>query len=214
MTIEVTKFAQRHWKKESSGTKLLDWPIEDFTKYVNHIAEWDKDLESDLLRKSRQCPWIEKHAEWQFCKYLILPLQYHNINIQNIYTGQVRNSLEIQPFIRTGYVSRNESELEYLSRWVELPYGFKSELAKYLIVILYSKEQLDLEAKKTGDESITAEWGVVGLIGSIDGKIPPPPPSTILRNSMDPKYGGNGTPFNPTEYAESCKYWQEWILCK
>jgi len=208
MKIEITKFAQRHWFKDGSGTKLTDWPLDQFKDYINSI---DPIVDSGGT-KFRHVPYIKHHPEWSFCKYLMIPL--NNIN-KKIRTGQVRNTLQIGPYIRTGYIRRIDSEAPYLSRWVELPHGHWSELAEWLVVVLYSKEQLDLESEKTGNgDTINADWGVVAIIGSVDGQIPPPQPSTILRNSMDPKYGGNGSEFNLQEYENSCQYWQEWIICK
>ena len=76
-----------------------------------------------------------------FCKHIFIE---NFINLQPTFH---MISPENAKYLRTDYSARNEDELPVLNRWFELPK--KEELqpnpAKYLDIILYSREQIELE---------------------------------------------------------------------
>ncbi|KAG9399829.1 hypothetical protein AC1031_011250 [Aphanomyces cochlioides] len=84
------------------------------------------------------------------------------------------------------------------------------QVAKYLDVILYSREQLRLEAKATGksiDESVSATWGIIYVKAQdVDYELPMDP-ITIFRNALGKEEGGSGVPCDPKAYMESAAFW-------
>jgi hypothetical protein len=88
--------------------------------------------------------------------------------------------------------------LAILTRFAQLPPGFKGEKANYVVLVLYSREQLEKEFKPTDsvpefylDESV--EWGIVSM-GTV--KPFPDPIVPTMRNSLGVDEGGNGEKLN------------------
>jgi hypothetical protein len=57
-------------------------------------------------------------------------------------------TLDIYPYIRTDYAQRTPSELAILTRFAQLPPGLKAK-KHYVVLVLYSREQLEKEFKPT-----------------------------------------------------------------
>jgi hypothetical protein len=70
-----------------------------------------------------------------FCKLIAIK------NFTKAKIGSTLITLENFQYLRSGYSSRRESELPVFSRWLELP--LDKPQAKWLILVLYSKEQID-----------------------------------------------------------------------
>lgn len=208
--IGLTDFVKRQWKSDFAGTKMSSVSNQDFIETVNlyskeHVYHLSND-HAKIIHKS--------HPEWEFCKYLIFSNPYKEIR-----SGAIPLSLEHYPFIRTGYSKRTDSELSFLSRWLELPPGFKPNSAEALCIVLYSNAQLEKEhyandITKNTPFTLAADYGIVAILGLPSFEISPPPPITILRNALGKEYGGNGQPLNNQEYLDSVKYWDQYILCK
>jgi hypothetical protein len=95
--------------------------------------------------------------------------------------------------------------LAILTRFAQLPPGFKGEKTNYVVLVLYSREQLEKEFKPTDsvpefylDDSV--EWGIVSIMGTVKPFPDPIVPITIMRNSFGSDEGGNGMRVNITEY--------------
>eukprot|EP00798_Chlamydomonas_sp_ICE-L_P009917 gene9916-7786_t len=81
--------------------------------------------------------------------------------------------------------------------------------AKFLDVILYSREQLikeyaDLPAadKKCGaDDLPPVPWGIISIKGQA--------PITIMRNSLGREEGGSGVPIDRAAYEASAEFWDK-----
>jgi hypothetical protein len=101
--------------------------------------------------------------------------------------------------LRSGYESRNRSELPVLVRWFE---GIEAPIAGYLIPILYSREQLELEGSP-----IEADWGIVGCLYTDSPDEIPMAPITMMRNALGVDEGGSGVPLDPVAYRKSVEYW-------
>ena len=87
-----------------------------------------------------------------FCK-----LHVHR-NWTDTPVSAIRITPENESHLRSAYEARTDEELPVLTRWFE---GLKPDHAGYLIVILYSREQMAREG-----EELAADWGVVGLLAT------------------------------------------------
>ena len=111
--------------------------------------------------------------------------------------------------LRTGYGARTPQELPVLSRW--FPKGsVPEEPAKYLDLILYSREQLDKEAQAMGQEASkqTAPWGIISVKAQAECYETPMQPITIMRNALISE-GGSGVDIDRETYLKSVQYWKE-----
>lgn len=111
---------------------------------------------------------------------------------------------------RTTYLRHPPLQLPVLTRFFpkdllvnELP------VAKYLDLILYSREQINKEnesmGKKASDE--TAPWGIVSIKAQdVDYELPMTP-ITAMRNALGKEEGGSGIPINRKAYMEAYEYW-------
>ena len=115
--------------------------------------------------------------------------------------------------LRSKYEARNDKELPVLTRW------FPSELvgdnlptAKYLDLILYSREQINKENEsmgKAGREGETAPWGIVSIKAQdVDHELPMTP-ITAMRNALGKEHGGSGVPINREAYMEAYNFWKD-----
>ena len=84
-------------------------------------------------------------------------------------------------------------------------------VAKYLDLILYSREQINKENEvmnkpPSGEE---APWGIVSIKAQdVDGELPMTP-ITAMRNALGKEEGGSGVPIVREKYMEAWKYWKD-----
>jgi hypothetical protein len=137
--IKVTDFASRHFDRKFGGTKILDLTPDIFEKAINELMEQPfSGFWSEL--KDKQDVFVEAYEGYApFCSILIFK------NFTEAKVGVMPITLENHQYLRSGYSSRTPEELPVLSRWFELP--LSAPKANYLAVVLYSKEQLELENK-------------------------------------------------------------------
>ena len=102
--------------------------------------------------------------------------------------------------LRSGYEARNREELPVLVRWFE---GVESPRANYLVVILYSAEQLAKEGSP-----IQADWGIVGCIYTAEPEEVPMAPITMMRNALGVEEGGSGVPLDREAYQRAVQFWE------
>jgi hypothetical protein len=91
-------------------------------------------------------------------------------------------------------------------------------VAKYLDVILYSREQIRKENEATGnpnpEEQDDAPWGIISVKAQdVDYELPMNP-VTVMRNALGKEEGGSGVPLNRDEYLKSVEYWKNHALVK
>ena len=119
--------------------------------------------------------------------------------------------------LRTKYEARNEKELPVLTRFFpkELisAQNYQLPVAKYLDLILYSREQINLENaamsknKTYTPEQAQAPWGIVSIKAQdIDYEIPMTP-ITAMRNALGKEEGGSGVKLDREEYWKAFEYW-------
>jgi hypothetical protein len=198
--LVVDPFAFRQFREHAvahpgyTGT-VFDIAIDEFEEIVNRRYR-----EEDL-----------KPGYAPFCKHLF---------VENDFTDATVNVLKITPeneeFLRTTYEARNEKELPVLIRY------FPKELlaskniqfpkAKYLDLILYSRQQIRLEnaaqsETTTGDQS--SPWGIVSIKAQEFDRELPMNPITNMRNALGKEHGGSGIPLDRNAYMECVEYWKD-----
>ena len=198
--IEYDPFVTRQFSQNFSGTKVDPEVKEELLDVINDAYDY---ASTETMLDS----------EWSFCKYLVLPNEF------GVKCAVREITLDIYPYIRTDYSQRTPEELAILTRYVQLPPGFKSVEANYIVLVLYSKEQLQKEfkPKEEGQEFYfddSVEWGIVSIMGTMEPKPDPLVPITIMRNALGVEEGGNGETLNRKVYNESVEFWSKYILVK
>jgi hypothetical protein len=127
-------------------------------------------------------------------------------NFTNAKTGTLPITLENYQYLRTGYSARTESELPIMERWFELP--IPAPTAKYLVLVLYSKEQLDKE-RKEGEEEFDGDFGVVAILAQMSAEEEVMKPITMMRNALGIEEGGSGVPIDRDAYKKSVEFWSK-----
>jgi hypothetical protein len=207
--IEYDPFVTRQFSPSFSGTKVNIEVKEALLKVINSSYYI---VSNNINNKYMQNVEL-LDSDWDFCKYLVID------NLYDIKCAVREITLDIYPYIRTDYAQRTPSELAILTRFAQLPPGFKGEKANYVVLVLYSREQLEKEFKPTDsvpefylDESV--EWGIVSIMGTVKPYPDPIVPITIMRNSLGVDEGGNGEKLNRKTYEESVEFWSKHILVK
>ena len=200
--IEYDPFVTRQFSQNFSGTKVNLEIKDELLEVINDTYQYGLGDIGQLL-----------DSEWSFCKYLVLPNEF------GVKCAVRPITLDIYPYIRTDYSQRTPEELAVLTRYVQLPPGFKSADANYIVLVLYSKEQLQKEfkPKEEGQEFYfddNVEWGIVSIMGTVLPHPDPLVPITIMRNALGVEEGGNGEKLNKKVYNESVEFWSKHILVK
>jgi hypothetical protein len=127
---------------------------------------------------------LHVHRNWTSTRCLTVPITAANRHL-----------------LRSEYEARSKEELPVLVRWFE---GLEPPVAAYLIVILYSREQLAREGT-----SIDTEWGVVGCMYTAQPEEIPMAPITMMRNALGVEEGGSGVALDRTAYRRCVAFWSE-----
>jgi Protein of unknown function (DUF3228) len=202
------QFAENESSSKSYSGTVFSNSMEEFTRIVNERF-------SEGLLQDGYAP---------FCKHLFLSNDFTDAKV-NVLPITAEN----QHLLRSRYEARNEKELPVLTR------SFPRELlliasssvegtnsiqqphtAKYLDLILYSREQIEKENAAMnggGDASIhddsteKAPWGIVSIKAQDVPHELPMTPITAMRNALGKEEGGSGIPINREQYMEAYKYW-------
>jgi Protein of unknown function (DUF3228) len=192
------QFREKDTSKGFTGT-VFDVSIEAFERIVN-----ERFTESSL-----------KDGYAPFCKHLF---------VANDFTDATVNVLPItaenKGLLRTNYEARNERELPVLVRFFPKDLLDLATLpkAKYLDLILYSREQIRKENSAQGIEhhddegsaqQATAPWGIVSIKAQDTDTELPMNPITNMRNALGKEHGGSGVPLDREKYMEAVKYWKD-----
>ena len=195
--IEYDPFVSRQFSQNFSGTKVEPEAKEALLIEINKAFEFSE-LQS---------------SEWDFCKYLAIP------NTFGVKCATREITLDIYPYIRTDYVQRTPDELPVLTRFAQLPPGFKQHQAEHIVLVLYSRAQLESEFKPKDDGQEfyfddSVEWGIVSIMGTMEPRPDPLVPITIMRNALGVEEGGNGERISRASYSDSVEFWSRYILVK
>mmetsp|Transcript_31 Transcript_31/g.51 ORF Transcript_31/g.51 Transcript_31/m.51 type:complete len:215 (+) Transcript_31:51-695(+) len=190
--IVVDPFCFRQFEKGSGKTPYIEMNVDKFEEEIH--ARYD-----ESLLKDGYAP---------FCKHIFLE------NFANCTSNVLAISTENSHLLRTGYVARTEYELPVLSRWFPAECIGKQPPAKFLDIILYSREQIIKENAATG-QSFTSEkdlnslppWGIVSIKAQdVDYELPMAP-ITMMRNALGKEQGGSGVPLDAEKYRASVDFW-------
>jgi len=119
---------------------------------------------------------------------------------------------EIEPLVKTAYVARTPEELPVLNRFVPAKSVPNVQKAKYLDLILYSREQIIEENKAMGKEATdTAPWGIVSVKAQDHPYETPMQPITMMRNALGKDQGGSGVPLEADKYRQSVEFWSKHV---
>ncbi|CAM9966573.1 unnamed protein product [Choristocarpus tenellus] len=128
----------------------------------------------------------------------------------------VRITLANEHLLRSNYEARTPQELPVLMRW------FPKELvdtpeAKYLDIILYSREQIRKESEAMDKKDVSGSnspWGIISVKAQdVDTEIPMQP-ITMMRNALGKEEGGSGVPLDAQKYKESVMFWKDHATIK
>jgi len=194
-TVKLSDFSLRHFDSEFGGTKILSVQPREFEEVLNAALNCYNEEGGEIV-----VDIMDGYAP--FCKLVAVK------NFTDAKTGTLPITIENYQYLRSGYSARREGEFEVFSQWLELPMKSLVPKAKYLIVILYDKNQMNKELKsdyerKLADndidsigvdapKSFDADWGVVAILGQMQPKEEPMKPITMMRNYMDLSMGGSG----------------------
>lgn len=102
--------------------------------------------------------------------------------------------------LRSAYEARTPAELPVLVRWFQ---GVEPPVARYLVPILYTREQLAKEGAP-----IDGDWGVVGCLYTMEPEEIPMVPITMMRNALGVEEGGSGVPVDRDAYRRAVEFWE------
>lgn len=177
MQIVLTEFARpRLFPREPRRNTIQDITASAFELYLNEHAP--------LKVLDGYAPFckLHVHRNWTTTRCLTVPITESNRHL-----------------LRSAYEARNSSELPVLVRWFE---GVDPPVADYLIVILYSRDQLLREGSP-----IDADWGVVGCMYTSAPAEIPMAPITMMRNALGVDEGGSGVSLDHAAYRRSVEFW-------
>ncbi|KAL6753432.1 flagellar associated protein [Haematococcus lacustris] len=143
-----------------------------------------------------------------FCKHIFVP------NFVGAKLGALRITDANRHLLRSGYTRRRPEELPVLSRWfraadVEVPE------AKFLDIILYSREQLLKEyaamptAKGEAQELPDVPWGIISVKAQDEAHETPMQPITMMRNALGREEGGSGVALDKQAYNKAAAWWED-----
>lgn len=177
MSIVLTDFARpRLFPREPRGNTIQDCTPAQFEHHLNNVAP--------LAVLEGYAPFcrLHVHRNWTSTRCLAVPITEANRHV-----------------LRSHYEARNRDELPVLVRWFE---GLQPPVARFLIPILYSREQLAKEGT-----AIDADWGVVGCMYTMEPVETPMAPITMMRNALGVEEGGSGVPLDREAYRRSVAFW-------
>jgi hypothetical protein len=204
--------------------------------FTNSISEFE------TIINARYNPSLLVDGYAPFCKHLFLINDFTTARVSVL---PITNSN--MQCLRSRYEARTEQELPVLTRYFDrkalvLQKQKQKEeemttnavndddvdemisddaiifpVAKYLDLILYSREQIIKENIAMGGKAVvaddqeeeTAPWGIVSIKAQDVNYELPMTPITILRNALGKEQGGRGVELNREAYMESVNYWKD-----
>jgi len=185
MKAILTDFAkEQHFSPNRAGTFIPNCTPELFEKQMN------------ICQPLR---WLPGYAD--FCNLKVVR------NWTEAKAGTMPITTENVPFLKSEYKARKDGELPVLVRWFE---GLEVPRAEFLVLVLYSAEQLQKEEVEIGNDS----WGVVAILGQMHDEEEPMTPITAMRNALGVEEGGSGEPLDKAAYLLSAEFWNNHATVK
>lgn len=143
-----------------------------------------------------------------FCKHVFVP------NFVDADVGYISITDDNKHLLQSGYEARTEKELPVLCRWFSRS-SIKIPKAKYLDVIVYSREQIILESTATGTvNKQTTPWAIISIKPQDEDYETPMNPITMMRNALPKKEGGSGVELDAVKYKASVAFWSKYAIVK
>lgn len=178
MTIVLTPFARaRLFPKDGRKNAIQDATPESFERHLNEQTPFK------VLDGYAPFCKLHVHRNWTSTRCLTVPITDDNRHL-----------------LRSAYEARNKRELPVLVRWFE---GVQAPVAAYLVVILYSRDQMAKEGNP-----VDADWGVVGCLYTAEPAEIPMAPITMMRNALGVEEGGSGVALDAAAYRCSVEFWE------
>lgn len=193
LKIVIDPFCYRQFKSSGSTKFDISMDMREFEQRVN-----------DLYR-----PELLRDGYAPFCKHLFV----ENFLDTNLYYSRITE--DNKHLLQTTYEARTEYELPVLKRYFKKQ-DLKPTHAKYLDIIVYSKQQVQAENKARDsvdeNEDIPYDWAVVSVKSQDIAEEIPMDPITCMRNALGKEEGGSGIPLNRTAYMKSVEFWRDHAL--
>ncbi|MBK9494333.1 MAG: DUF3228 family protein [Xanthomonadales bacterium] len=182
MSIVLTEFARvRLFPRDGRRTAIQECSAQAFEQHLNANANAP---DAVLPGYAPFCE-LHVHRNWTSTRCSVVRIDDSN-----------------RAQLRSAYEARSKEELPVLVRWFE---GIEPPVANYLIPILYNREQLAREGT-----AISADWGVVGCLYTMQPEAIPMAPITMLRNALGVQEGGSGVAIDRAAYRQSVAFWEQW----
>ncbi|SOV10201.1 conserved protein, unknown function [Plasmodium sp. gorilla clade G2] len=192
--VDLDEFCHKQFDEKNKSCSYIPYDKEKFIIKVNELI------------KERKIKVLPGYAE--FCKHIFI----ENFTDATIETMEINN--KNRDLIKTDYISRRDNELPVLVRWL-CKKDIKDQImkAKYLDLILYSKDQIDKENKemKNKPKNISnCDYSIICIKAQNEDYELPMTPITMLRNTLITE-GGSGVHLNREKYLDSVKYWRHHV---
>jgi hypothetical protein len=178
MSIVLTPFARtRLFPRDRRRNAIQDCTPAGFERYLNEHAP--------LKVLDGYAPFckLHVHQNWTSTRCITVPVTDANRHL-----------------LRSAYEARSREELPVLVRWFE---GIEPPVARYMVPILYSREQMAAEGSP-----IDGDWGVVGCLYTMAPEEIPMAPITMMRNALGVEEGGSGIGLDREAYRRSVEFWE------
>jgi hypothetical protein len=143
-----------------------------------------------------------------FCKHIFME------NCVGATLPYVKLTPELEPLVRSAYEARNDKELPVLARWIPAS-AVDAPVAKYLDLILYSREQIRKENAAMGEQDTSeAAWGIISIKAQDEPHEILMNPITMMRNALGVEQGGSGVSIDREKYIASVSFWQKHVVLR
>ncbi|CEO97409.1 Flagellar associated protein [Plasmodiophora brassicae] len=198
MLISMERFALRQFARDAAqqSVGVIDFDPDEFTRRVNEIVE-------RRMQSNPDDPPL-KPGYAPFCKHVFVD----NFTPATAYAIPI--TADNRHLLRSDYVARTPKELPVLQRWFPKD-AVQPPVAKYLDVILYSREQIMKENAATGEGNTipdSSEWGIISIKAQMVDEEIPMAPITMMRNALPLREGGSGVPLDHDLYLQSVQVWR------
>ncbi|GAB64624.1 hypothetical protein PCYB_021930 [Plasmodium cynomolgi strain B] len=185
--VDLDEFCYKQFDRTKKSCSYIPYDKNEFLDKVN-----------ELIRQKR-IKVVPGYAG--FCKHIFV----ENFTEATVETIEINN--KNRDLIKTDYISRRDNELPVLIRWISKKDVKDILKAKYLDLILYSREQIEKENKETKTVPNRKSNCLYSIIcikpQNVDYELPMTP-ITMLRNTLISE-GGSGINLNRDKYLESVK---------
>jgi hypothetical protein len=196
--IVLDPFCYRQFDKTKTNL-FINYDKNEFAERINKFY-----IENTKLLQDGYAP---------FCKHLFVE------NFTDMTPGYVEINDETYNLIDTCYEARTEKELPVLRRYIPLSEIQKNlKTAKYLDIILYSKEQIQIENAAMGNQDpnqvVDYDYGIISVKPQNENYELPMDPITMMRNALGIEHGGSGVAIDKNKYTKSVDFWSYHVLLK